>query len=93
MEWILLLQRICEISVEMLMFMMIARAVLSFIMPESANPLVNFVYAVTEFCITPVRVLCDRMNWFQESLFDMPFMLTMLVLWVLEMLFSAVGGG
>ena len=77
---------------EVLVFMMLARALLSFMMPETDNPLVGFVFVVTEFCITPVRVFCDRMDWFQGSLFDMPFLLTMLLLWLIEMLFSLVGG-
>lgn len=92
MNLILLLERICELSVEALVLMMLVRALLSFLMPETDNPLAGFVFAVTEFCITPMRALCDRMEWFQKSLFDMPFLLTMLVLWLLEMLFSIAGG-
>ncbi len=85
MNFVYLIEKICSLSVEALCFLMMARALLSLLLPDSDNPLVDFVYCVTEFCITPVRALCDRMSWFTESVFDVPFLITTLLLWVLDL--------
>ncbi|MBQ8141428.1 MAG: YggT family protein [Clostridia bacterium] len=58
---------------------MLVRAVLSwFVMDE--NKIVNFLYAVTEPFIVPVRLLFEKLNWFQNSPIDFSFMITYLII-------------
>ena len=63
-------------------FAMLLRAVLSwFVM--GGGKFINFLYAITEPFIVPVRMLFEKMNWFQNSPIDFSFMITYLLISVL----------
>lgn len=63
--------------------LMLARAVISWLPIPEDSPVENFLYAVTEPVIMPVRSLCERFGWFEGLPIDMPFFLTFILLSVL----------
>ncbi len=66
-------------------FLMFGRAILSWIPMDDDNPIENFLYAVTEPVIMPVRSVIERFGWFEGMPIDMSFFITFLLLSVLEM--------
>jgi len=67
-----------------LQLMMFIRAILSWIMPEDDNPLVNFVVAVTEPVIYPVRLILDRFEFFAGMPFDISFFVAFFLISILQ---------
>ncbi len=64
---------------------MFLRAIFSWIMADSDGPLITFLETVTEPVILPVRALCDRFGWFEGMPFDMPFLITFILLSVVNL--------
>ena len=69
--------------VGVLEFLMLARAILSWLPVGEDSPVENFLYTVTEPVIMPVRSLCERFGWFDGLPIDMPFFITFIILSVL----------
>lgn len=69
-------------ALELLLF---ARAILSWLPVDEDNPIVSFLYSVTEPVLMPVRSLIERFGWFDGMPFDMAFMITYILLALLEM--------
>ena len=67
-------------------FLMFARAILSWLPIDEDNPIVNFLYAVTEPVIMPVRAVIEKFGWFEGMPIDMSFFITFLLLSVLDMI-------
>ena len=65
---------------------MLVRAILSWFPIE--NGFVDFIYSITEPFIYPVRVLFERMNWFQNLPIDISFMVSYLLLSLLLILLT-----
>ena len=59
---------------------MLIRAVLSWFPVRDDNPILRFVYMVTEPLIAPIRALFDRMGWFRNFPLDMSFFAAFLLL-------------
>lgn len=68
---------------EVLQFMMLARAIFSWFPNLSDSSLGDFVFTVTEFVIAPVRALFDKFGWGVGMMLDMPFFVTFILLSVL----------
>ena len=66
-------------------FLMFARAILSWLPIDDDNPIVSFLYGVTEPVIMPVRAVLDRLGLFEGMPIDMSFFITFILLSVLEM--------
>lgn len=64
----------------------LVRAILSWFDPERSSRLSNFLILVTEPMILPVRALCQKKNWFQQTPLDVPFLITVLLLSLLQTL-------
>ncbi len=64
---------------------MLVRAVLSWF-PMDDNKFTDFLYGVTEPFIYPVRMLFEKLNWFQNLPIDISFMVSYLLLSVIIML-------
>lgn len=60
------------------------RAVLSWFDPERSGRFSAFLFLVTEPLTVPVRALCYKRNWFQETPLDIPFLITVILLSVLQ---------
>ncbi len=67
---------------------MFARAIFSWFDPTGASGLSIFLFSVTEPMIFPIRSLCQKMRWFENVPLDIPFMLTWLVLIVVQTIFG-----
>ena len=67
------------IFLSVIQFAMLLRAILSwFVM--GGGKFTNFLYAVTEPFIAPVRALFEKMNWLQNSPIDFSFVVTYLLI-------------
>ena len=77
--------------IELLMFAMLIRAILSWI-TDGGGKLARFLYVLTEPAIMPIRKLLVKMNWLQNSPIDFSFTITCFVLLFIEMLLSAYIG-
>lgn len=69
---------------------MFIRAILSWFNVNGDNPIIKFLYVVTEPAIQPVRKLFYKMNWFQNTPIDMSFSMTFIVIFVLETVIETV---
>ena len=72
--------RVLLMALELLM---LARAVISWLPIPEDSPVENFLYAVTEPVIMPVRSLCERFGWFEGLPIDMSFFITFILISVL----------
>jgi uncharacterized protein YggT (Ycf19 family) len=66
---------------------MLVRAILSWF-PIDSNKFIDFLYGITEPFIVPIRLLFERMNWFQNVPLDVAFMVSYLLLSILSMLLT-----
>ena len=80
-----LLRSTIGLIVEIMRFMMFARAIISWIPNLSESRIADFLFTVTEFIITPVRVLFDKMGWNNPMMIDIPFFVTFIFLTVVGM--------
>ncbi len=71
--------------ITVIQFLMFARAILSWLPIDDDSPVVNFLYAVTEPVIMPVRAVIERFGWFEGMPIDMSFFITFVLLSILEM--------
>ena len=60
------------------------RAILSWFDPEQSGKLSGFLLLITEPFILPVRQLCHKNNWFQQIPLDIPFLITVVIVFVLQ---------
>ena len=67
------------IFLSVIQFAMLLRAILSWFV-KGGGKFTNFLYAVTEPFIAPVRALFEKMNWLQNSPIDFSFMVTYLLI-------------
>ena len=74
------LARLLEIVCWAYFWMIIARAVLSWVNPDPSNPIVRFLYRATEPVLRPIR---DRLPTFQMGL-DLSPMVVLLAIYFLE---------
>ena len=70
-------------------FAMLARAILSWF-PMNSNKLTDFLYAVTEPFIYPVRMLFDKMNWFSGMPIDISFLVSYLLITIVLIILPQV---
>ena len=68
----------------LMQFAMLGRALLSWFDPAVEWGITAFLDSVTEPVIRPIRLLCQRMGWFEGFLLDIPFLITVILLSVLE---------
>ncbi len=73
-----------------LQMMMFIRAILSWIMPDTDNPIIGFLVTMTEPVIYPIRALLSRFEFFNSMPIDMSFMVAYLVLILVSALLPAV---
>lgn len=87
---LVVLVRTVDVAITAVQFLMILRAVISWIPDLKSNVFINFVYAVTEPVITPVRMLMERFNIMQGLPIDLSFMVTYMLLFVIQMLLPSL---
>ncbi len=62
------------------------RAIFSWFDPMRESRFSGFLYVFTEPIIIPFRVLCEKKRWFENTPIDIPFMLAMLALMLVQTL-------
>ena len=77
------------VTLTALSFAMMVRAILSWFDQLGESRLSAFLYMLTEPVILPVRKLCARLHLFEGLPLDIPFLITVILLYVLQMLLSA----
>lgn len=75
--------QILYILIQVLIYMMVARALLSWFVRDLSNPIVRFLYEVTEPLVSPVRQLMERFN-LRGGMIDFSFMVTMILLLLVQ---------
>lgn len=70
--------------IDVLLVAMFVRAILSWFDPMREGKLSAFLLVLTEPVIFPVRALCEYMNWFEGIPLDIPFLITVLLLSILQ---------
>ena len=70
--------------IDVLLIAMFIRAITSWFDSMRESKLSMFLLMFTEPVVFPMRALCDRMNWFEGVPIDVPFLLTVLVLSILQ---------
>ena len=89
MAGIYILFRFVIIFLDIILFAMLVRAVLSwFVMGDGSSPLMSFLYVITEPFIIPVRAICNRFGWFRGLPLDMSFFLTTALLGLINILLT-----
>lgn len=63
---------------------MLLRAIFVLFDPMREGRFSAFLFTVTEPIIAPVRALCYKKNWFQRTPLDVPFLITILLLFFLR---------
>ena len=66
---------------------MMLRAILSWF-PMDSNKFVDFLYVITEPFIVPIRLLFEKLGWFQNLPIDMSLMVSYLLLSALSLLLA-----
>ena len=69
-------------------FAMMIRAILSWF-TDGSGKLAQFIYVLTEPMIMPIRKLCAKMNWFQNSPIDFSFTFAFLAIMIVETILGA----
>ena len=76
-----LIVSVVRVALYVLNLALLARAILSWIPLAPENGFLDtFLYAVTEPCIYPFRLLFHKMGWFEDMPIDMPFLFTVIFL-------------
>ena len=73
-----IIKQVVIILLTAVQFAMLARAILSWFPID--NKFVDFLHAVTEPFIYPVRMLFEKMNWFSGLPIDMSFFVTYIII-------------
>ena len=79
-----------SVVINALSLAMLARAILSWFDPMQEWGINGFLHVITEPIILPIRALCERMNWFQGVPIDIPFLITFILLSVVDALLMAL---
>jgi YggT family protein len=79
-NFILALAQLLDVVLQAYMFIIIARALISWVSPDPFNPIVRFLYRVTEPVLRPIR---RRMPMMQIGL-DLSPMIVLLVIYFLR---------
>ena len=73
-----------SIFVDVILFAMMIRAILSWFPTEQEGPFIRLLYMITEPVIMPIRKIFARMGWFQGLPIDLSFMAAWLILTVIS---------
>ena len=83
---ILLIKQTLIVLTEVLSLAMLIRAILSWIDQMGEFRISAFLFMITEPVILPIRKLCAKLHLFEGFPLDIPFMITIILLYVLQMM-------
>lgn len=73
---------------DILSLAMLLRAILSWFIMDGEGKFMRFLYVLTEPLVYPFRKLFYKLNWFQGSMIDVPFICGLLSLSVIELVIN-----
>lgn len=76
----ILLKQTLLLLIDVVQIAFMLRAIMSWFDTEGTGRLTAFLTLVTEPFILPVRAICVKKNWFQQTPLDMPFLIAMVLL-------------
>ena len=83
--------RFVTIFLDVISIAMLVRVVLSWIrMGDGQGPIGYFFFVITEPFIVPIRLLFDRLGWFQGGPLDMAFFITTILISFVSMLLNSM---
>jgi uncharacterized protein YggT (Ycf19 family) len=85
-EVLYVLQQFVVIGIDVLLAAMFVRAIFSWFDPMGENRFHNFLLVLTEPVIFPVRALCAKRHWFENIPIDIPYLITILLLSLIQTL-------
>lgn len=71
-----------------MMAVLFVHALLSWFFPFGEGSFFNFIRNLSDLLVFPARVVLDKTGWFADLPIDMAHTLTMVVLWLITMLFT-----
>ena len=80
--FLIVVKNIVVVFLTVIQLAMLVRAILSWF-PMDGNRFTDFLFAITEPFIYPVRMLFDKLNWFTGLPIDVSFLATYLIISVL----------
>ena len=83
MTFVYLIENIARGLLLVLEITFFLRALSSFLFLGEDNAFTEWLYAVTEPVILPVRRVCERFGWFENLPMDVPFYISMLTVVIL----------
>ena len=89
--FIFVIKRIIYIFFDVLEIALLARAIFSWIDPRREGKISQILETVTEPFLYPVRALCEKFHWFENTPIDVPFLLGWILISVIRMLLVLVG--
>lgn len=78
------------ILLDVFQFAMMIRAILSWIDPMQEWKISTFLAVLTEPVIMPLRRLFEKMRWFEGVPLDIPFLLTWIILAIIQTVLSVL---
>ena len=76
---LIIIKNIVVVFLTAVQLAMLARAILSWF-PMNGNRFTDFLFAITEPFIYPVRMLFDKLNWFTGLPIDISFLVTYILI-------------
>ncbi|MBE6601156.1 MAG: hypothetical protein E7637_01450 [Ruminococcaceae bacterium] len=84
------LQYTVTVIIDVLLAAMFVRAILSWFDPMREGRFSIILLTITEPLIFPIRALCAKMHWFENIPIDIPFLLTVLLLSLVQTLVAVL---
>ena len=89
--FIFIVKRIVYIFFDVLEIALLARAILSWIDQTHEWKVSQILEAITEPFLYPVRALCEKFHWFENSPIDVPFLMGWILISLIRTLLVLVG--
>lgn len=77
--------QVVYLAVVLMSFMIMLRAIMSWFITDDDNRIYNFLIAVTEPLIIPIRSILERFEFFRQLPIDMSMFFTMLILSIIQL--------
>ena len=89
--FIFIIKRIIYVFFDVLEIALLARAILSWIDQTKEMKISQILETVTEPFLYPIRLLCEKLHWFENTPIDVPFLLGWILISVIRMILLFVG--
>ena len=83
--FLIVVKNIVVVFLTVIQLVMLVRAIMSWF-PMDGNRFTDFLFAITEPFIYPVRMLFDKLNWFTGLPIDISFLVTYIIISILLMI-------